>query len=90
MGKNSDGQSALNKAASAMAVILLLAACGFLLYTAVRLHLEEVEAQVAAIGYYKQDVYLDFGRHVATVFAFIGSAISGVAGVFLAICRVIN
>ena len=90
MGNKYNRRSALSKAASAMAAILLFAACGFLAYTAVRLHIEEVEAQVAAIGYYKQDVYLDFGRQAATVAASIGAVVSGMAGVFLTIYRVIN
>ncbi len=59
--------------------IALLGACGLLITQAVWLHQAEVAEQIAQIGYYKMDVYLNFGRTVAKYACIFGALFSGIA-----------
>ena len=58
---------------------LLIALTVVLILQAVHLHQIEVAAQVAKVGFYKQDVYLNYGRHVATTLCIVGAAVSGIS-----------
>lgn len=63
---------------------LALGVCGLAIWQAIRLHNAEVAEQIAKFGFYKQDVYLDFGRKAAKVASIWGAILSGItAGVFL-------
>ena len=71
----------ISKILFAVLALALIALGVCLIIQGVHLHQVEVAAQVAKIGYYKEDVYLDYGRHVATEICFIFGVISGICAI---------
>ena len=61
--------------------LLLIGACVAFAVNAVSLHELEVAEQVAKIGYYKEDVYLNFERHLTFEVLEILAVLSGALGV---------
>ena len=61
--------------------VIFLAGCGLLIWNAVALHSAEVAEQVAKFGFYKTDIYLDYGRQCAHTGSIIGAVICGIGAI---------
>ena len=68
-----------HKAVYVLFILLTAFACVLCVWQAIVCHEEEVAEQVAQLGYYKEDVYLDYGKHALKTAYVWGAVLFGIA-----------